>query len=56
MLGRLEILRMRADARARLGDRFDIKAFHDTVLGSGALPLPLLDRVVRSWADEVAAA
>ena len=56
MLGRLEILRMRADARARLGDRFDIKAFHDTVLGSGQLPLPLLDRVVRSWADEVAAA
>jgi uncharacterized protein (DUF885 family) len=56
MLGRLEILRMRADARARLGDRFDIKAFHDTVLGSGPLPLPLLDRVVASWAEEVAAA
>ena len=56
MLGRLEILRIRADARARLGDRFDIKAFHDTVLGSGALPLPILDRVVGSWADEVAAA
>lgn len=55
MLGRLEILRMRTDARARLGDRFDIKAFHDTVLGSGALPLRLLDRVVSSWADEVAA-
>jgi uncharacterized protein (DUF885 family) len=56
MLGRLEILRMRADAIARLGDRFDIKAFHDTVLGSGALPLPLLDRVVGSWAEEAAAA
>lgn len=56
MLGRLEILRMRADARARLGDRFDIRAFHDTVLGSGALPLPLLDRHVRSWAEEIATA
>jgi uncharacterized protein (DUF885 family) len=56
MLGRLEILRMRAAARARLGDRFDIKAFHDAVLGSGALPLPILGRVVGSWADEVAAA
>jgi len=56
MLGRLEILRMRADARTRLGDRFDIKAFHDTALGSGALPLPLLDRIVASWAEEVEAA
>jgi uncharacterized protein (DUF885 family) len=45
---------MRADARARLGDRFDIKAFHDTVLGSGALPLPLLDRVVTSWVEGLA--
>lgn len=52
MLGRLEILRIRADARARLGERFDIKAFHDTVLGSGALPLPILDRVVGSWVEE----
>ncbi len=54
MLGRLEIERMRTDARARLGDRFDIKAFHDTVLGSGGLPLPLLDRVVGSWVEEAA--
>ncbi len=56
MLGRLEILRMRADARARLGDRFDIKAFHDRALGSGSLPLPLLDRVVASWTEEAAQA
>ena len=55
MLGRLEILRMRTDARGRLGDRFDIRTFHDTVLGSGSMPLPLLDRVVRSWAEDVAA-
>jgi uncharacterized protein (DUF885 family) len=56
MLGRLEIERVRTRARARLGDRFDIKAFHDTVLGSGALPLPLLDRVVASWTEEAAKA
>jgi uncharacterized protein (DUF885 family) len=54
MLGRLEIERLRADARARLGDRFDIKAFHDTVLGSGSLPLPLLDLVIGSWVEETA--
>ena len=51
MIGRLEIQRMRRDAEATLGDAFDIKAFHDTVLGSGLMPLPVLDRVVRDWAD-----
>lgn len=45
-LGQLEILRLRAEARDRLGDRFDIRRFHDAVLGEGALPLPVLRRVV----------
>jgi uncharacterized protein (DUF885 family) len=49
MIGRLEIQRMRADAEARLAHRFDIRAFHDTVLGSGLMPLPTLDRLVRDW-------
>ena len=51
MIGRLEIQRMRRDAEAALGDRWDIKGFHDTVLGSGLMPLPILDRVVRAWTD-----
>ncbi len=55
MIGRLEIQRIRADAQARLGDRFDIRQFHDAVLGSGPLPLPLLDRVVAAWAAQTAA-
>jgi uncharacterized protein (DUF885 family) len=55
MLGRLEMLRLRAEARATLGDRFDIKAFHDTVLGSGPMPLPVLARVVTEWARSAAA-
>ena len=46
MIGRLEILRMRADAMQRQGDRFDIKAFHDAVLDSGAMPLSLLEKQV----------
>jgi uncharacterized protein (DUF885 family) len=49
MIGRLEIQRIRAAAEARLGDRFEIKAFHDTVLGSGSMPLPTLDRHVNDW-------
>jgi uncharacterized protein (DUF885 family) len=47
MIGRLEIQRIRRDAEAALGNRFDIRAFHDAVLGSGAMPLPILDRHVR---------
>jgi uncharacterized protein (DUF885 family) len=45
-LGQLELLRLRAEARARQGDRFDIRRFHDVVLGEGALPLPVLRQVV----------
>lgn len=55
MVGRLEILRIREKARQALGDRFDIKAFHDLVLGGGALPLPVLDAVVDEWIGEQAA-
>lgn len=45
-LGQLEILRLRSEAEARQGDRFDIRGFHDAVLGAGALPLPVLRQVV----------
>jgi uncharacterized protein (DUF885 family) len=51
MIGRLEIQRMRREAEAALGDAFSIKGFHDTVLGSGLMPLPVLDRVVKGWVD-----
>lgn len=49
MIGRLEIQRMRREAEAAMGDRFSIKGFHDTVLGSGLVPLETLDRMVRDW-------
>ncbi|MEJ2857161.1 MULTISPECIES: DUF885 domain-containing protein [unclassified Saccharothrix] len=49
MVGRLEIQRIRAAAEQALGDRFDIRAFHDLVLGGGPLPLAVLDEVVRDW-------
>ncbi|HET9416386.1 MAG TPA: DUF885 family protein, partial [Candidatus Limnocylindria bacterium] len=45
-LGQLEILHLRAEATQRQGGRFDIKRFHDVVLGAGALPLPVLRQVV----------
>lgn len=54
MVGRLEILRLRQQARDALGPRFDIRAFHDVVLGSGAVPLTVLDGMVGRWAGQVA--
>jgi uncharacterized protein (DUF885 family) len=46
MVGRLEIQRLRAESQRRLGASFDIRAFHDMVLGSGALPLTVLADLV----------
>jgi uncharacterized protein (DUF885 family) len=46
MVGRLEIQRMRREAEARQGAAFDVRAFHDAVLGSGRMPLGLLADVV----------
>ena len=50
-VGMLKILELRAEAQAELGDKFDIKGFHDTVLGGGALPLALLERRVDEWVE-----
>jgi uncharacterized protein (DUF885 family) len=49
MVGRLEIQRLRAYAEETLGDRFDIREFHDVVLGNGSLPLAVLAEVVTDW-------
>lgn len=49
MVGRLEIQRIRAAAESTLADRFDIRAFHDVVLGNGSLPLAVLAEVVNDW-------
>jgi uncharacterized protein (DUF885 family) len=48
-VGMLKILELRARAQAALGDRFDIRGFHDTVLDGGALPLEILTRRVDDW-------
>ena len=48
-VGMLKILELRESARARLGERWDIRQFHDAVLGGGALPLSILERRVDEW-------
>lgn len=49
MIGNLEIRRLREDAETRLGERFDLKAFHDLVLEDGTVPLWLLGEKVERW-------
>jgi len=48
-LGQREILRLREVARVTLGDSFDIRGYHDAVLGSGAVGLPMLGELVGEW-------
>ena len=48
-LGQLEILKLRDRARAELGSKYDIRAFHDEILNGGALPLDVLDARVTAW-------
>ncbi len=48
-IGQLKILELRALAEQKLGARFDLRAFHDHLLGAGALPLELLERRMQAW-------
>ena len=52
MTGSLEIQKLRRDAEQKLGARFDVKAFHDVVLGDGAVTLPVLQATVARWVSE----
>ncbi|MGY0556633.1 DUF885 domain-containing protein [Lysobacter sp. A421] len=49
-IGHMKLVQIRERARKRLGEEFDIRAFHDVVLGNGALPLMVLEKVVEEWA------
>lgn len=48
-MGQLTILKLRSEAKAQLGNQFDIKAFHDEILNGGAMPLDLLQERVERW-------
>ena len=49
MMGRLAIDAARTNAEQALGDRFDVRAFHDTLLASGSVPLDTMRRLVADW-------
>jgi uncharacterized protein (DUF885 family) len=50
LTGRLELLRLRDEARATMGEAFTLPGFHAAVLDRGSLPLPVLARSVQAWA------
>ena len=53
-MGQLTILKLRDEAKAQLGNKFDIKAFHDEILNGGAMPLDLLQERAEAWIKEQA--
>ncbi len=55
-IGMLNFQQARARAEAELGEEFDIRAFHDVVLGAGAVPMPVMHARVDRWIDETLAA
>jgi uncharacterized protein (DUF885 family) len=52
-IGMIKIQELRAKAQEELGDKFDIRGFHDTVLGGGSVPLNLLEKQVDNWIAKV---
>ncbi|HET7395162.1 MAG TPA: DUF885 domain-containing protein [Gammaproteobacteria bacterium] len=52
MIGELTILKLRDEAKQKLGDKFDIKAFNDEILSNGTLPMSVLEKEVREWMEQ----
>jgi uncharacterized protein (DUF885 family) len=48
-IGQFKFLALRDEATKELGDKFDLRAFHDALLANGSLPLPILDEQMRAW-------
>ncbi len=56
LTGKLEIVRIRDEARKRLGPAFSLPDFHGAVLDHGSLPMPTLARSIEGWLDQASGA
>ncbi|BBM02564.1 DUF885 family protein [Microbulbifer sp. GL-2] len=54
-IGMLKIVELREKSKAELGDKFDVRGFHDTILANGAVPLDVLEQLVNEWVAKVKA-
>jgi uncharacterized protein (DUF885 family) len=52
-IGELKIKELRASAERKLGDKFDIRKFHDVVLENGSIPMNILEQKVNEWVKSV---
>jgi uncharacterized protein (DUF885 family) len=50
-IGMITIQKLRDEAKAALGEKFDLRSFHDLVIGGGGMPLPILEKRVRAWIE-----
>jgi uncharacterized protein (DUF885 family) len=50
-MGQLTIRKLREEAKSKLGDKFDIKKFHDELLNGGSMPLDLLQEKIHRWIE-----
>jgi uncharacterized protein (DUF885 family) len=48
-MGEIKIRELRTKAETQLGAKFDIRSFHDTVIGQGSLPMAVLEDVIDDW-------
>jgi uncharacterized protein (DUF885 family) len=55
-IGMMNFQQARANAEAALGEAFDVRAFHDVVLGAGAVPMPMMHARVERWISDTLAA
>ncbi len=51
-IGEIKIQELRKKAEKALGEKFDLRAFHDTIIGNGSLPIAILEEIINDWISD----